>query len=214
MKLNIGCGQTIIKGWVNADNSFSIKLSKYPLFFLELLFKLKIVDKSQYDFILFARKNIIQNIDATQLPYDSSSIDVIYSSHMMEHLQRDDAKTFIKECFRVLKPGGILRLSLPDLKIIADNYLKHNDADLFIKHLLMEPPKTKKIKHLIKLYISGGFREHSWMYDGKSLLKILNEFGFKNSTILKPGVTNIPNEKNLNLYERANESVYVEGFKN
>lgn len=214
MKLNIGCGQTIIKGWVNADNSFALKLSKYPLFFLELLFKFKIVNKSQYDFIFFARKNNIQNIDATQLPYDSSSIDVIYSSHMMEHLQRDDAKTFIKECFRVLKPGGILRLSLPDLKIIVDNYLKHNDADLFIEQLLMEPPKTKKIKHLIKLYISGGFREHSWMYDGKSLLKILKEFGFKNSTILKPGDTNIPNEKNLNLYERAKQSFYVEGIKN
>jgi predicted SAM-dependent methyltransferase len=214
MKLNIGCGQTIIKGWVNADNSFSIRMSKFPLFFSKLFFKIKILNKSQYDFIIFARKNNIENIDATKLPYNSSSIDVIYSSHMMEHLQRNDAITFLKECFRVLKPEGILRLSLPDLKIFVDNYLKHNDADLFIEHLLMEPPKTKKIKHLIKLFISGGFREHSWMYDGKSLLKLLKEFGFKNSIILKPGDTNIPNEKNLNLYERAEESTYVEGFKN
>ena len=74
----------------------------------------------------------------------------------MEHLHRDDVISFIKECYRVLSPKGILRLVLPDLRINVENYLKSNDADKFIEDLLIQPPKTKTISDLAKLYFSGG----------------------------------------------------------
>tara|TARA_A100001011_G_C14231991_1_gene809279 strand:- start:500 stop:1159 length:660 start_codon:yes stop_codon:yes gene_type:complete len=213
MKLNIGCGQTIMNGWVNIDNSMSIKLAKLPLLFPKFLLKLNIINKSQFNLIFFAKTNKILSANCTNLPFNSNTVDVIYSSHMMEHLSRDDAAIFIKECLRVLKIGGALRLSLPDLKIAIDRYIDNGDADFFMECLLMEPPKTKSIKSLIKLYLSGGYRNHCWMYDGNSLLKLLESYGFKNSVIMQPGDTGIKNVEGLNLYERSEDSLYVETFK-
>lgn len=57
------------------------------------------------------------------LPFASDSVDAVYHSHVLEHLGRDDAKALLHECFRVLKPGGILRVVVPDLEGIARAYL-------------------------------------------------------------------------------------------
>jgi len=48
------------------------------------------------------------------LPYAARSVDAIYSSHTLEHLYLDDARKVLEECQRVLKPGGCLRVALPD----------------------------------------------------------------------------------------------------
>lgn len=58
------------------------------------------------------------------IPYPDSFFDVVYHSHLLEHLPRKDAPRFLKECHRVLAPGGILRVVVPDLENIARNYLK------------------------------------------------------------------------------------------
>ena len=201
------------KNWENYDCSTSLKLSKYP-FISNMLFKLKLINEEQKNFIEYCLDNNIRLLDATEtFPFNDGSIDVIYSSHMMEHLHRDDAINFIRECYRVLRPNGILRLVMPDLRINIKNYLKSNDADKFIEDLLIQPPKTKNITDLLKLYFSGGFREHQWMYDEGSLIKLLLSCSFKSAFSLDPGKTYISNENDLNLYERKNESVYVEGIK-
>ena len=213
MKINIGCGMSPTKNWNNYDYSTSIKLSKYPMI-SNLLFKLSLINEEQKNFINYSLKNKIELLDATKtFPFKDESIDAIYSSHMMEHLHRDDAINFIEECYRVLRPKGILRLVMPDLRKNIEDYLKSNDADKFIENLLIQPPKTKNISDLTKLYLSGGFREHQWMYDGKSLIKLLSFCGFDNVIVLPPGKTNLNDEKDLNLYEREDESVYVEGIK-
>jgi len=61
------------------------------------------------------------------LPFDDESIDICYSSHVLEHLRTGEADYFISECRRVLKKGGILRLVVPDLEAICRNYLKYLD---------------------------------------------------------------------------------------
>jgi cephalosporin hydroxylase/predicted SAM-dependent methyltransferase len=67
--------------------------------------------------------------DLTQaLPLDDGSCAVVYHSHVLEHLPKADAPRFIAECFRVLKPGGILRVAVPDMEGIARAYLKQLDA--------------------------------------------------------------------------------------
>jgi predicted SAM-dependent methyltransferase len=58
------------------------------------------------------------------LPFESESFDVVYHSHLIEHLRRDDVVRFLRECRRVLRLGGILRIALPDLEAIARAYLK------------------------------------------------------------------------------------------
>jgi len=58
------------------------------------------------------------------IPAADGAVDACYSSHMLEHLPPAWASAFVAECFRVLKPGGVLRLVVPDLEGIAKNYLQ------------------------------------------------------------------------------------------
>jgi predicted SAM-dependent methyltransferase len=58
------------------------------------------------------------------LPFEDESFDVVYHSHVIEHLRREDVIRFLRECCRVLRPGGILRVAIPDLEGIARAYLE------------------------------------------------------------------------------------------
>ena len=49
-------------------------------------------------------------------PTDDSTVDFVYSSHFLEHLYRADAQRILRESFRVLKLGGTIRISVPDLE--------------------------------------------------------------------------------------------------
>ena len=59
------------------------------------------------------------------MPFLDNQFDVIYHSQVLEHIPKDKAHKFIKECLRVLKPGGIIRVVVPDLENIVDEYKKH-----------------------------------------------------------------------------------------
>lgn len=58
------------------------------------------------------------------IPFPDNSFDVVYHSQVLEHIPNEKAQNFIKECFRVLKPEGIIRVVVPDLENIVDEYKK------------------------------------------------------------------------------------------
>jgi predicted SAM-dependent methyltransferase len=62
------------------------------------------------------------------LPFSFDSITVCYSSHLLEHLDKDGARYFLAECMRVLNRGGVIRLAVPDLESIAREYLRVLDV--------------------------------------------------------------------------------------
>jgi predicted SAM-dependent methyltransferase len=67
---------------------------------------------------------LVISCDLTKgIPLDSNSVDVVYHSHLLEHFSKSYAPLFLKECFRVLKPGGIIRVVVPDLETIVRLYL-------------------------------------------------------------------------------------------
>jgi predicted SAM-dependent methyltransferase len=57
------------------------------------------------------------------LPYPDNTFDACYSSHVLEHLTRTEASNLLNECVRVLKPGGVIRVVVPDLEKIVQLYL-------------------------------------------------------------------------------------------
>ncbi|MBF0233115.1 MAG: methyltransferase domain-containing protein [Desulfamplus sp.] len=57
------------------------------------------------------------------LPFKKNTFDVVYHSHLLEHFSKYYAKIFMKECFQVTKPGGIIRVVVPDFEQIAILYL-------------------------------------------------------------------------------------------
>ena len=62
------------------------------------------------------------------LPFASGEFDAIYHSHLLEHLERNRAILFLRECFRVLKGKGVIRVVVPDLERIARGYLHWLEA--------------------------------------------------------------------------------------
>ena len=49
-------------------------------------------------------------------PYPDNQFDIVYHSQVLEHVPKDKAPAFVRECLRVLKPGGVLRVVVPDLE--------------------------------------------------------------------------------------------------
>jgi predicted SAM-dependent methyltransferase len=58
------------------------------------------------------------------IPFPSGTFDVVYHSNVIEHFTKEDAPKFLKECYRVLKYGGILRVAYPDLEQIVTHYIR------------------------------------------------------------------------------------------
>jgi predicted SAM-dependent methyltransferase len=64
------------------------------------------------------------------LPYEDSSFDAVYHSHVLEHLAPEEATSMLGHCYRVLRAGGVLRVVVPDLEGIARTYLKTLESAL------------------------------------------------------------------------------------
>ncbi len=115
------------------------------------------------------------------LPFESSSVDAIYASHVWEHLHLHDAVTALKECRRVLRNRGILRLAVPNLRYFCQEYLKSTDPDAAHKlhqNLLYRP--DKRINSWQKRIYTAltDFHSHKFMYDPAYLSLLMTESGF------------------------------------
>lgn len=66
----------------------------------------------------------------TGLPFEDEKFDAIYHSQVLEHFPKEKALDFIRECYRVLKPSGIIRVVVPDLENIIDEYQEHLKKNL------------------------------------------------------------------------------------
>ena len=73
---------------------------------------------------------VIQHDISRGIPLPDASCDVVYHTAVLEHMRRADAAAFLVECHRVLKPGGIVRVGVPDLEKICQLYLSRLAAAL------------------------------------------------------------------------------------
>ena len=209
MRINIGCGQTPTEGWHNYDNSLSVRLAQVPLV-VGWLDMLKLLAPSQKEMIAAARAKRIRYANAVErIPEPDHSVEVLYTSHMVEHLDRDEVQRFFAEARRVLKQGGIIRIAVPDVRFHIDRYLQTGDADGFIEGIRLGRRKPRGFVQRAKHSVVGD-REHHWMYDGPSLCRSLSSAGFVDARVLETGSTTIPDPGSLDLAERAPESVFVE----
>lgn len=71
---------------------------------------------------------------AQGIPYPDQHFDVVYHSHMIEHIRVNDVQRFLRECGRVLKPGGIMRVATPDLERLCAAYLEKLRAGAAADH--------------------------------------------------------------------------------
>lgn len=208
-RVNVGCGQTPTPGWINYDNALTARFARVPLA-LPILRRLGLLTDLQHQFMRTALVQDIRYADAVRrIPEADQSVEVLYTSHMLEHLDLKEARSFLAEAKRVLKPGGILRVAVPNLKGHVDQYVADGDGDGFLArvHLTRARPRTVFEK---MTYLLVGDRHHQWMYDGRSLCRLMASAGFVDVREVPEGQTSIHDPGPLNLAERSPESVFVE----
>ncbi len=98
------------------------------------------------------------------------SLELIYCSHALEYFDREKAREVLKEWWRVLEPGGILRLAVPDFQALINIYQKTGDLDRVLGPLYGKMSIDAEHGPLT-LY-------HKTTYDKVSLSNILEECGF------------------------------------
>lgn len=164
----------------------------------------------QYDFIEFCRTAGIEHANAARrLPLASRSVDVVYACHMLEHLDRADAAAFLAEARRVLTSGGVLRIAVPDLERMIAGYSRTRDADAFVAQSMLGRARARSVRERLSLTFAGD-PGHKWMYDARSLVRLLTEAGFVDAAPRRAGETTIPDPGPLDLRERESETLYVE----
>jgi predicted SAM-dependent methyltransferase len=209
VRVNVGCGPFPTPGWVNVDNSPSVVLARLPAALSSALAGVGILKPQHLQAIDVARRERIVRASATRLPLDTGSVDVVYSCHMLEHLDRSEARQFLSESRRVIRRGGRLRLVVPDLDFHVESYKRSGDADGFFEELMVTRSPSQGLQKVADSLV--GFRGHRWMYDGASLKKLVEEAGFEDVEILEPGETRISDPGPLDLREREEGSIYLEG---
>ena len=193
-RLHVGCGLVHLDGWLN------------------VLYE----RREEYGRVRELNGRLVLNYNLLKAwPVADNSIDFIAGSHFIEHLDLNRGIMFLKESFRVMKPGAVIRLSCPDLELYARNYVEGNRS-FFENKLIKEwcafsQAQTPGEILAAKAYDSGG--SHKWFYDFASLKHILESAGFREVKKCGRLEGKVPDLKDIELSERELETVYVEGVK-
>lgn len=218
IRLNLGCGQIRPEGWINADSSINTLIQKWTLG--------KWIARKM-GAVMFGSSNVIyMNLNKKWTKMDDNSVDVVYASHLFEHLEIDTAKLFISEAYRTIRPNGCIRLVMPDLYAHCKEYILNvdNNQEDASKHLLWAlnlykngPDEKLSAIHSLTGMIQGFPHRHKYMYDRLSLTKLYKDQGFREVQICSYGKSNYINDINdvegPHLYGGYANSIYIEALK-
>lgn len=178
LKLNLGCGPVQPAGWENVDGSLRAWLAHRLPWLDGLMVSLKLWPATEFN-----RRTQFANL-RKRLPWPDNSADCVYMGEVLEHFTREDGARLVAECFRVLKPGGIFRLRVPDNARFWRNYLREFDE------IHSKPRSQWSAEHsrwvemffhdiCVKRTMTGSYGHfHKWMYDEISLSLLLQRSGF------------------------------------
>jgi len=172
IKLNLGSGPDNIENWENLDWGWLPFFGKFRI--NKFLCGAGLLDENYNSFW----ENVKLVDIRKRLPYSNFSVDYIYCSHVLEHFSPRETYEILKDCKRVLKKKGILRVVLPDLDKIIKNYKNPDDFNNeFFGY-------EKKLYESFFGRIKEKFiRPHVWMYNVESFKKVLGNCGFGNIKI-------------------------------
>jgi len=210
--LNLGCGYKTCDadGVVNVDFGIAQRIAVSPVLnkFTPLLLGRNRIEKFQ---AVAGSKFVVYDI-SRGIPATDSSVDAVYHSHMLEHLDHDVAPLFISEVRRVLKPGGIHRIAVPDLEFAVRRYIEHLDSgqtperhDSFIADFIEQSVRRgaagtstqSQPRRFVENLFLGDARNrgetHQWMYDRCNLTHLLERTNFADVRICSFGDSAIPN---------------------
>ncbi len=225
MKLHLGCGSLTPAGWVNIDGSWNARLAKMPRV-RWLLRTAGILTQSQYDTVW--SPNIFIHDLRKPLPFPDGSASAIYAPHFLTELHFENAMRLLKECYRVIKPGGVLRIVVSDLRAFVMEYMGQRTlrdmpkgildmlpADrLNVRLVLHDPAQSANVFYRMYLAMTG-FHSNKWVYDAESLTAHVCSAGFIDTQEMKFRESRIQGIEEIEDPSRVlgGEGICVEGVK-
>ena len=163
-KLHLGCLDRAVPGWINTDVTPHGFVARVP-FAARLLRLAGLMSEARYQ---QHREGLFRDLVYLDMrrkfPFSDQTFDFVFSAHALEHLTPAHAQHCVREVYRVLRPGGLFRLSVPDL----DRAVREFDPQ--------EPEK------LVELFFVPDQRrsknQHHWMYNAVSMERLLRSAGF------------------------------------
>lgn len=139
------------------------------------------------------------------IPLSDKSVDIIYSSHLLEHISYNHLIPFLKECRRVLKIGGEFSVCVPNFKLYIDAY---KDGKLFqARDKWWQPAMINTGSNIDQLnYITYMLDQHKYMFDEQNLINTLITAGFLNVSLREF-------DDSLDLISRFEESIYAKAIR-
>jgi len=179
--LQIGCGYNIYPEFINTDIEWKPGVIPWDV---------SVIKKDNY-------------------PIDKESIQGIYTEHCLEHIPFQSTKDNLEEFYRILKPGGTVRIAVPDGELFIDLYLKARNNEPYIIPYAAELAQPTPMMILNRVARGYG---HLFLYDFETFKYMMEEVGFKD--IKKETFRVGRNPKLLVDSElRRAESLYVEATK-
>jgi SAM-dependent methyltransferase len=197
VKVNIGSGLAVAPGWINLDASLNALVAHLPQVAQRVAYRgsgsrLQ-VTAERYRAILQANRFVFCDV-RRGLPLPDDSVDYLYASHILEHLERDEAMALIIDARRVLKPGGVLRIVVPDFAHFVRLYeMGHRE---------------EAVAGIFSAGVSGRLGRHRYMYDEDGLRQLVSKAGFSGFECCGFRQGSVPDIELLD--NRQDESLYAE----
>lgn len=203
--LNIACGVRTHRAWNNMDFSPYTRLATRP-WAAELLHRVGVLSDTRHERVKQVDPDVVHWDLRNGIPFPDETFDVVYHSHFLEHLERHVAPIVLSECRRVLKPGALLRVVVPDLQALVRRYadavdaLAHSDSNGMVMHeaamyelfdqmvrtegdgTAVQRPWVRRIERRFRSAAGTG-EAHKWMYDRYSMAALLERVGFRAPTV-------------------------------
>jgi len=137
-------------------------------------------------------------LDATK-PFGNGICAYIFADNVIEHLSYDKGEYLIRNCYSALKPGGMIRITTPNLGEIVHRYMNKSENDLidFSRDLESHRLEVKTFPDLLRTTFTAFGHHKGFIYDQETLTKLLEECGFREVSFHRPCESLNPDLRNL-----------------
>jgi SAM-dependent methyltransferase len=199
VRVNLGSSLLVAPGWINIDGSLSALAAGWPAALQRLIYRMTsvrvLMPEHQYLETLRGHR-FVHHLLEYGIPLPSRCADAIFSSHLLEHLSRGNGERLLREAWRVLRPGGRIRVAVPDLEEVMVLYRAGR--------------KQEALQGLFAYSEAGFFARHRYMYDFDLLRDALLQAGFTDIERCTLGQGQVPD---LALLDNRPESLFVEAAR-